>query len=569
MSTKDKRVRLSVQIFRIELGAFLRVCEGVSTPRSLACYLMAKYECWEQYLALPPPDSESKTFADDYLVTECMRKNPRLPNLGIDRKAVAREKWFWAEAQCKATNDLLRSYRSGGISFPEDFETLLTTATSLIASVLGPLDNHALSFATEKFRFGPGATSSCSGREVVLSRKMVSRFDVTPGLYPYYRTILGKVWEAECGDISLCHSSKVQFVPKDAKTDRPIAVEPHANIFVQLGIGGLLRKRLKAAGLDLDTQADRNRLLASRAHKDGLATIDLSSASDTIAHELVWLLLPPEWARLLDTARTGYASVDGKMIRLEKFSSMGNGYTFELETLIFWSLARAAGDRAAVAFGDDIILTREAAPKLIAALNTLGFSVNERKTFLAGRFFESCGADYRDGLNVRPFYFRGEYHDLTSAVIRICNRIRIYAHRRNLGIGCDVRFLPAWLFCFHKDSRAGRTGVPLNAGDDGLVRNFDEANPSKLRHGHCGYAATVWRVRTKKSTRTSVVGAYLAALLKGYPANSILQSGGVMNLHEVECSTSYLDEVERGSYAGAAFGRQPVMGWPEPGPWMK
>jgi len=595
MTTKSHSTKLGARIWKIELGVFLRVCESVDTPRSLACYLMARHECWSQYLELPFPDTMSPTFSDDYLCSEAMRKNPRLPGLDIDREAVAMVKWLEAEDACRLTNSKLLSYTQGQNCFDPVVEGVLTKARSWIAEVLGPLSTRKLEFAEENFRFGPGATSSCSGRDVVLSRKMVSRLDVTPGLYPYCRTLVRGPWRDYVPEVSLRHYNTVRFVPKDSKTDRAISIEPHVNIFVQLGIGALLRQRLKWHGLDLDHQADKNRMLASVAHITGKATIDLSSASDTISRELVWLLLPVEWAYLLDTARTGWSKLGDKMYKLEKFSAMGNGYTFELESLIFTALSRACGDPDAVSFGDDIIIDSSCAVTLMPTLNQLGFKVNERKTFLAGRFFESCGADYLLGNNVRPFFLRGEYHDLTSAVIRIGNKIRTYAHRRNLSLGCDVRFLPAWLFCISRDSTARKTGIPLDSGDDGLIRNFDEARPSKARHGLCGYTGYVWRTRPRRSERTSIEGAYLSALHKGTPGKSSIEPRRTLVNSPTPCDlapsgdfdqqnvvgddrsavtyafrthhVSRLKEDVRGSFAGAALGRQLVMSWPEPGPW--
>lgn len=588
--SKTRSAKLGARLFKVELGAFLKICEAINTPRSLACYICAVNKQWDEYLGFSMPDTDTPTFRDDYLVSEAMRKNPRLPGLAIDREAVAYQKWLESERNCGSTNELLQCYRRGDISFPPDVEAVITKTQQIIAEVLGHLNREKLEYAEENFGFGPGATSSCTGMDVVLSRKMVSRFDVTPGLYPYWRSLVRGPWSNVLSEVSLKHYSTLSFVPKDAKTDRPIDIQPHGNIYVQKGIGKLIRRQLLRYGLDLKNQAALNRNLASMAQKLGLATIDLSAASDTIAHELVWLLLPPNWAALLDMCRTGWSCHDGKQIRLNKFSAMGNGYTFELETLIFMALARACGDNGAVSFGDDIICLRSIAPKLIATLKTLGFSVNERKTFLAGRFFESCGADYHDGFNVRPFYFRGQPYDFTSGVIRTCNKIRIYAHRRNGGLGCDIRFLPAWLYSVHRDSEAGRTGVGLGAGDDGLVRNFDEARPRKARHGFDGFVARVWRCRPLVSTSTDIGGAYLAALSKGSPMDNQIKPPkkwpkkpkNLMEFddydafyraewnHKYPCIVTYAgrtNETCRGRFSGAALCHQLLPEWVEPGPW--
>lgn len=572
---KDIKCSLSAQVFKSERMAFLKICASVDTVRSLTCYLLATHNEWTQYLELKMPDPESSSFRDDYLVSECMRKNPRLPT-GIDTKSVAFGKWMEGESLCRDTNNLLEAYSDGRISFPPAFEDLLTKTRSIIASVLGKLDRSKLNYCEANFRFGPGATDTCSGRFVIPSRKMVSSASLTPRLYPYWRSILGRgIWRSSVNDISLSHGSRLTFVPKDAKTDRPICIEPHINIFVQLGIGALIRQRLKGAGLDLDLQAEHNRALAMKAQRYGLATIDLSSASDTIARELVWLLLPPDWAALLDLARSEYVeySANGEIVqhRLEKFSSMGNGYTFELETLIFWALARASGDENAVAFGDDIIVQKDVALELIGALNRLGFKVNERKTFLAGRFFESCGVDVHNGINVRPFYFRKEVRDTITHFTRIANAIRLYAHRRNCSLGCDIRFLPAWIYIIHRDKRVLETGIPPGYGDDGLIRNFDECAPSKARKGYEGWVCKTYRRNPERSKYSSLLGSYLASLAFGSPGDVRITVKPDKNFpgdQKVRCHwRSRTHEDVRGKTSKPAPCTLLVPRWVDLGPW--
>jgi len=558
--SKTHRSNLGSRVFKLEIDVFLRLCEAVNTPRALSGFMLASAGEWSQYLQLSSPDTESDSFADDLLITECMRKNPHL-DTGIDKELVATRKWWESEHACANTNELLSAYSDGRISFHPDIELLLTKTQKIIADVLGPLNRAKLKFAESRFRFGPGSTSSCSGSEVILSRKMTSIQDVTPGLYPYWRaiTLNHPGFSDSNTTISLVAYNKVTFVPKDSKTDRAIAIEPHLNIFVQLGIGALLRRQMSSAGLNLDTQADINRYLAGRAMRFDLCTIDLASASDTISYELVKLLLPVDWYSLLDTARCEYSLIDGQEHKLAKFSSMGNGFTFELESLIFWALARACGDDNAVSFGDDIICHRSISHTLIRILNLLGFSVNEKKTFLAGRFFESCGEDYWNGVNVRPFYLKGTYEDFQLAVIRICNKIRLYARRRNLGFGCDVRFLRPWLYCFHRDPVASKTYIPLGYGNDGLIRNFDEATPSIAKRGFEGFIGRVWRRKPLKSKKTSVLGAYVASLAFGassepdcYPSN---KTGAV--------------EYVRGASVQPSLASQLVKNWEGPGAWCR
>jgi len=212
-------------------------------------------------------------------------------------------------------------------------------------------------------------------------------------------------------------SGKLMFVPKDARSHRSIVVEPLLNSLYQKGIGSYLKKRLKRFGVDLTDQT-RNRELARKGSEDGAScTIDLSSASDTVSRELVWNLLPLPWAHALDIGRTPQVTYRSETLLLEKFSSMGNAYTFELESLIFYSLvwgtctALGLSTEDISVFGDDIICPRAAYDTLVGILSYCGFTVNTEKSFADGPFRESCGADYFWGRNVRPFYLRKQVSD--------------------------------------------------------------------------------------------------------------------------------------------------------------
>ena len=139
------------------------------------------------------------------------------------------------------------------------------------------------------------------------------------------------------------------------------------------------------------------------------ATIDLSNASDTVAYQLVKLVLPPDWFELLISLRAPFTDMDGKRVRLEKFSSMGNGFTFALETLLFWTLCDTVSNGEAQVlrvFGDDIIVDTAHAKACVKALEFFGFTPNAKKTFLEGPFRESCGGDYFNGVSVRAVYVK-------------------------------------------------------------------------------------------------------------------------------------------------------------------
>jgi len=491
-------------------------------------------------------------FADDYLVSEMMVKNPFL-NSGIDREAAAKAKFHEAEADCKLTNERLIAFQCKPDGSP--YLHMIRHMQRTISKVLGELSFRKLQAVESGFGFGPGATSAVSGVNVLLSRKYAGELHCTPRLYPYISSITGYAWRAFPGsDLYVLDESRTTTVPKNAKTDRVIAIEPHMNIFVQKGIGQVIRQQLKYFGVDLNTQL-WNQVLAAKAMDWSLATIDLSSASDTVSYRLVKLLLPRKWFELLNLARTDFTSVDGVRVPLEKFSSMGNGFTFELETLIFYAAALAVGAHKALmaVYGDDIIVEKRVAPALVDLLNFIGFKTNAKKTFLEGNFFESCGTDWHNGVDVRPLYFKGDYNDRTECNLYIPNAIRRYAHRRGFGRYCSSRFKKAWSSAYRRLSALEkRTAIPDGSGDEGLVLNWDESAPSRRWSNHLhAWQGRVLPLCPVRSSRTDTNGAYVAALHVGAHDNPV-------------SSESIRGRVRR----SGKLRSRPTFGWADLGPWI-
>jgi hypothetical protein len=330
-------------------------------------------------------------------------------NTGIDKRAAAFEKFRQSEDNCKAVNERLQGvYSSSSYKSDDDFE-FFTLVSQEIAKILldcptlKELDcEHGSGVSTtiknNNTAIGKlGAVQVCSGSA---ARAMPELFEAYPMLDLFHN-----------GNFRIGVGT-LTAVPKNSKIDRTIMIEPVTNTFVQKGIGKVIRSRLMDTGIDLRDQT-RNQRLARRGSLDGsLATIDLSAASDNISKYLVLHLLPCEWFDLLSTWRTGIVSVKDtrEYIELEKFSSMGNGYTFELESTIFLATARVAchlsncSSSTVSVYGDDIIIPTEAVGVLYRMFDTFGFTVNKEKSYYSGRFRESCGCDYIDGIGVRPFF---------------------------------------------------------------------------------------------------------------------------------------------------------------------
>lgn len=504
----------------LEIATLCKLCEGVNTPRSLAVYLLVKNGEWEQYLDLPMDYSDSRTvstFADDYLVSTFLKKSPNLP-LSVDKTEVAVNLFFENEERCRATN--LRFKRTGLTSRNSN----LLAVRREVARILGPLTQRDLESCYESFGFGPGANIGVRGHGMVSSDKFDNNITLTRALVPFYKAILGDLWWQHQSKPEIVMGNRFTTVPKDARKDRGICVEPLLNSYVQLGIGSVIRSKLRASGINLNSQT-RNQTLASLAQARGLATIDLESASDTVSLEVVRELLPPRWFELLSIARSNYTIIGDRTVELEKFSSMGNGYTFELESLLFWAIVRAvvpSGDRADCAvYGDDIICPQGHAAEVIDTLEFFGFKVNTSKSFLAGCFFESCGTDWFLGANVRPIYAKGEKdeddpHGSIPYPLKLANKVRLYANMRAFYEYCDDTFRPTWAYLVSRIPTPWRNCQSSpEFGDVGVIVDRSELRARSLhREGKDWYEGGRFKsVQMKpKRIRKDSLGRHLIAL---------------------------------------------------------
>ena len=85
---------------------------------------------------------------------------------------------------------------------------------------------------------------------------------------------------------------------------------------------------------------------------------------------------------------------------------MGNGFTFELETALFWAISKAVAGHASV-YGDDIVVPSASVGFLREVLYYVGFEFNEKKSHYGlSKFRESCGGHFFDGHDVTPLYVR-------------------------------------------------------------------------------------------------------------------------------------------------------------------
>lgn len=209
----------------------------------------------------------------------------------------------------------------------------------------------------------------------------------------------------------IVRGSRFSSVPKNNQSRRPINIEPFGNLLAQRRIGNSIRDLLARLGQDLDRVASAHRVRISNLED---ATIDLSNASDSVSMALVRFLFPRWFVEQLESTRSFMLfGGDGHYHVLRKVSSMGNGYTFELMTLIIYALCQTYDSNSSV-FGDDIIINRRFAEDLIKDLEDVGFKVNIDKSFISGPFRESCGANFHESegyIESYDFLWPSNIHD--------------------------------------------------------------------------------------------------------------------------------------------------------------
>lgn len=375
-----------------------------------------------------------------YQFSSFLKKAPDIGDDSICRDAGFR-KLLKGEEKCLVTNMTMEARIAAQ-------PALFYRVSRIIQDILGNVPNNFLTSNTEIF-FGPGSTVNDNNRSFAETAEFFKLSDklIVPKKARYYLAALVSAhpnWldslavhyrtQQQSDESRLSYElrvlskhivvvpddypSRIGFVPKNSEEHRAIGIEMNGLVPLQKVVGDLIRQRLKKrAGIDLDTQ-DRNKHLAKLAQTFGLATVDLANASSSISKDLVRAILPYDWYCLINTFRSerGHEPNSDTIVEYEMISSMGNGFTFELESLIFYALCKATAEdegvgpvecsRSISVYGDDLIVPQRITKKLYHNLTLFGFTANVEKSFTEGFFFESCGADYYDGIDVRPFFLR-------------------------------------------------------------------------------------------------------------------------------------------------------------------
>lgn len=499
---------LSVQASRL-------ILEGLNTPlsRSLVGFLdSGDFLPVVSSSVNPSAYSSAASFSLDYLACEVLSKFPDFP-LEIKRDQVALGKFLASESTCGFINRKLSGPDFWRKLTPET-QAVIFTARAKIRDTLGPINWNEVE---QGFNFGPGATFARRRTEGDAYHKFRLKPSVTrscsiladcavrrvPRWFEHLCLVNGTTTDAmsavsqseRIGTLfDIVPGNRVVTVPKNAKTDRTIAIEPCMNMYIQKGLGWVMRQRLRRRGVTLNDQTPNQRLAREGSLNGTLATIDLSAASDSISNSVVDLMLPPDWVDAINLTRSPRGVLpSGELVSYQKVASMGNGFTFELESLIFWGLASAcmsysleSGSPLAV-YGDDIIVPTLSSGLLIRVLDELGFTTNKKKTFVDGPFRESCGKHYFNGEDVTPFYID---HKLNthSRYIWLANSIKVWCSRPQRITGLrDELFAPHSYIVNQLPPWVRRLSACPPFIDLALYRDFDEVCP-RFDNSHFGFA---------------------------------------------------------------------------------
>lgn len=387
------------------------LCTEINSDLAVRVLSLIKERNYDCLINVETDSPSSYLFAslyrDDAQIVALIKKFPHW-NVTTDPKAEAMKTFIANEISCKETNEGIWEGRLHNDPVAASVFASAQRKISLLLDVAPELDE--LDFA-----FGPGSSYSVKNNTTAFD-KLSSDVDVTPNCYGLARKFMLTCpgWSNNDGEqpsLRIIPGDRLAFVPKNAKTHRPIGINCLLNSVIQKGIGNALRARLKPV-LNLRFAQEKHKMLAKNGSLSGeISTIDLRNASDTLSYALVQDLIPPSWFNLMDKARSQYYCVEDNWYPYHKFSAMGNGYTFELETLIFWAIADSCRDYLSCeghvsVYGDDIICPSACSSLIIEMLALAGFRTNEQKTFVTGPFRESCGGDYFNGYDVRPFYLK-------------------------------------------------------------------------------------------------------------------------------------------------------------------
>lgn len=447
--------------------------------------------------AFPRTDQKTDDFCRDYFLYNLARKREWKDGATTTQMRNALTKWMVSEQRCRVINLCGRYFTplQPQQAVFSKLEQLTTANLSRLLMDRWP-DFSDLRFTggatTETPRKWAWAVSKYSGMPlfpegngpsykcVPAAQDVLSdALEQNPGLARRYMRARDKltidtplnvdVDRKACDDLAvwLCQHTPVgrlDYVSKNIEEVRLIIKGEAFTVAIQKIFGDVIRDALKDVGIDLNDQVP-NQEWAEIGSLTGLvATVDLSSASDSIALRTL-RYFPPRWQEYVMCTRDTHVSAGSSNAKkLEMVAGMGNGLIFELESALFWAFSLAVCqylnlDTSWVSvYGDDIIIPSAGTQLLEEFLAYNGFELNRSKSFTGqDPFRESCGKHFHNGVDVTPVYVKGDLN-CNSELYRLINELASWSSRTGMPLDKSLALL------LNHIPRADRNVVPLTWG---------------------------------------------------------------------------------------------------------
>jgi hypothetical protein len=353
-----------------------------------------------------------------------------------------------------------------------DFDEFVTTSNLLFREVFTQMERD-LYYGQILPKHGPGAvadnlTSNGKYSNTNWTRRLEHVLPSFEYLVPnlHFRDELDKVIFLEPGsEVPV----KVTPVPKTLKTPRIIAIEPTCMQYMQQALlrcflNAHKRDELLSGLIGFDDQFP-NQDLARRGSLNGeTATLDLSDASDRVSNQLVRAMLSqwPLLSEAVDATRSRRAEVEGHgVIRLAKYASMGSALCFPIEAMVFTTLIFLGIQKSlnmtmtrkdiysfrhlVRVYGDDLIVPVDHVPTIVQTLEHFGARVGLDKSFWTGKFRESCGKEYYDGVDASIVRVRRELPSTVADVQGVVSTVSLRNQLYLAGYWDTVRKLDYFL----------------------------------------------------------------------------------------------------------------------------
>ena len=278
-------------------------------------------------------------------------------------------------------------------------------------------------------QFGTKATIGCPAAHAYIDEKLIDRPITGSALHLRWFNkdylpgdqLLGTILStAKFGYKKIDRLSQVN-VRKKWNIDRGINPNTLIGSLHSSGLGRIVEEALRKEGLDIRRLQHRHGKKISVASKNSIeknwfipfVTADLSNASHSFLSHHLNALLPREWYRACMTGVIRNIEVGHRVMRLESIMTMGIGFTFPMQTLLFYCILMALQEllnfKGSISvYGDDLIYPRRMHPYVVSIFTEMGFQLNLDKTFVKSPFRESCGSDWFKGVDVRPFSPEGQ-----------------------------------------------------------------------------------------------------------------------------------------------------------------